>query len=425
MNANYVDPYQGNILVEGLGPILSPTEASKGLLYLPPLPGNLQQVPFHIRLHLLMNVRDLHIPSIEGGRLQTTVDLMLRQGYRYRDPATANTWRVISGDSTAVTNVAAPLQSLAPCAAVAGLSGSGKTVAVLRSMSLNPSQIIVHEKFPHMVSGLEQVVWLSTNVPSSGRAVDLAANLMMSWDHATRGSRFTLALNRPRRNSFGLQMLDEWRQVASSHFLGILHLDEIQNFFSIPSLKKRAAKSKGGLELSIVEDSCLKWILNLTNTGGIPLLLTGTPDGVGALSKRMSAAQRAFGWGYHKFMHFDDANHRGFKETFFPALFRYQYVSKKIEDSTAFRELLIRLTGGLPRNIIALWIAAHRVAFDRRADELRIEDFKKASETYLAPLGPAIAALLSRDPVRMAMYEDLMPRDEDFWETFWSSVAVM
>jgi hypothetical protein len=35
-----------------------------------------------------------------------------------------------------------------------------------------------------------------------------------------------------------MRMLNEWLQVASIHFLGVLHLDEIQNFFRIQSLNR-------------------------------------------------------------------------------------------------------------------------------------------------------------------------------------------
>jgi hypothetical protein len=125
----------------------------------------------------------------------------------------------------------------------------------------------------------------------------------------------------------------------------------------------------------------------------------------------------------HPFPHFQSANEPRFRDIFFLHLCEYQYVSKPLPATDGFRELIIELTGGLPRIIIALWIAAHRVAFERVDDDLRFEDFRKAASTYLSPLGPAIAALLSNDPKRMLRYEDLMPRDDGYWAIFWSSVT--
>ncbi len=412
------DPYKGNMLTRGLGPILSREEALAALLHLPPLPGDLKGMPVHIRLHYLMILRDLHVPALEGARLQSTMDLMVRQGYRYRDPLFAETWRLVGGEAGARKPPRAPSSA----AIAVGYSGTGKTEAVLRGLSTYPQQVIFHEKFPQMASGLSQVVWLSTDVPASGRTADMAANLMIAWDNVMKGNRFTASLAKNRRD--GGQMLDEWRQVASSHFLGLLHLDEVQNFFKIQSLERRNKRKneEGGLELSIVEDACLKGILNFTNIWQMPLLLSGTPDGIGALTKRMSTTQRLVTAGYHPLAHFEKALDHRFRHVFFPRLCEYQYVKKKLPLDDAFAELIILLTGGIPRIIIALWIAAHRVAFERSTDDLRFDDFKKAAATYLAPVAPAIAALLSNDPNRMAKFEDLMPRDDGFWAIFWNSM---
>jgi hypothetical protein len=290
------DPYNGNRLTQGLGPILSRAETLKALLQLPPKPSNLKNMPAHIRLHYLMSLRDLHIPSLEGARLQATIDLMLRQGYRYRDPDFADTWRMVGAEPGAYKLPRAP----ASAALAVGYSGTGKTEAVLRNFNIYPSQVIHHKSFPQMANGLAQVIWLSTDVPATGRLEDLAANLMMSWDCATNGTRFAASLAKNRRD--GIQMLDEWRQVASSHFLGLLHLDEIQNLFKIQSLERRI-KSKNteeeGRELRIIEDASLKSILNFTNLWQIPLLLSGTPDAVGALTKRLATTQRFVTAGYH------------------------------------------------------------------------------------------------------------------------------
>jgi hypothetical protein len=51
-----------------------------------------------------------------------------------------------------------------------------------------------------------------------------------------------------------------------------------------------------------------------------------------------------------------------------------------------------------------------------------LDDFKKAALTWLAPLAPAVQALRSGDPAKMARYEDLVVRDTAFWSNFWKSV---
>jgi hypothetical protein len=422
------DPYAGNILTQGLGPILSPQEMLSQLTFLPPIPGDMRNVPRHIRMHLLMTLRDFHFPSLEGRRLAESIDLMIRPSYRYRDPATAQTWRLISGEPIAHKTPRAP----ATAAVAVGHSGSGKTEAILRALDCYPSQVIEHESFPNIVGKHLQVVWQSVDVHASGRSVDLAANLMRSWDltmnryRPGQPERFAASLAKDRRD--GQKMLDEWRQVASSYFLGLLHLDEVQNFFKLQSLetrRKRRNSNSEAMELSIVEDQSLKWVLTLTNTWQIPLLISGTPDGVGALTQRLSNIQRFVTSGYHPFPLYESASDPNFYGGFFQQLVKYQFVLKRLPATLDFAELIIELTAGVPRLIIALWIAAHRVAFERKDDDFRFEDFKRAAGTYLAAVKPAVTALRSKDPKLMARYEDLVPRDDGYWATFWSSVSII
>lgn len=415
----FEDPYNGNPLTAGLGPLISPTTALTQLTSIPRPPKDVASMPKHVRLHHLMRLCDLHVPSAEEGRLSQTIDLMLRQGYRYRDPRDARSWRLISGERSWE---AAPL-SPASAAVVVGHSGVGKTQSIRRSLAAYPSQLIVHPIFPKMVGEHTQVVWQSIDVPPGGRSVDLGAALMISWDHSTGGERFKASLSRPRRD--GSQMLDEWRQVAVSHHLGILHLDEVQNFFKLAALKKRA--KRGGdpdsPELSIVEDLCLKWLLVLINTWQTPALFSGTPDGVGALTRRFSNAQRFSTSGYHRFDRFEDARDKGFRQGILAQLVAHQYVQQKLPMSDDLATLVIDLTAGIPRIMIALWIAAHRVAFSRKEDALSLSDLQVAAATYLAPVKQAVAALNSNSPQLMARYEDLVPRDDAFWGKFWTSMA--
>lgn len=413
------DPYSGNPLTEGLGPLVSMAAALARLNCIPRPPRDVGSMPKHVRLHHLMWLQDLHIPSAEEGRLSITIDLMLRQGYRYRDPRDARSWRLISGERSSAISQFSP----ASAAVVVGHSGVGKTQSIRRSLAAYPNQLIVHPSFPQMVGEHSQVVWQSIDVPPGGRAADLGAALMTAWDCSTGWDRFKEALKRSRRD--GSQMLDEWRQVALAHHLGLLHLDEVQNFFKLAALKRRINHrgDPASPELSIVEDLCLKWLLVLMNTWQIPLLISGTPDGVGALTRRFSNAQRFATSGYHVFERFEDPGKKEFRDGILSQLVAHQYVQKKLPMSDGLAVLMIELTAGIPRIMVALWIAAHRVAFARKEDSLTLSDLQKAADTYLAPVKQAVSALNSNSPKLMARYEDLIPRDDAFWGKFWTSMA--
>lgn len=423
------DPYSGNILVQPLGPILDRSEATRRLSYFPPIPLNIGETPKHVRMHYVVRLRDFHVPSLEGVRVQQTLDLMLRDSYRYRDPLVPKAWSIIGGDAIYHKTPRAP----AMASVIVGHSGTGKSEAILRSLGSYPEQIIVHDSFPRLVGKHYQLVFQSIDVPPSGRISDLAANLMVDFDAAMRKhlpdweDRFSTSLARTRRD--GQKMFSEWQQVAQSHLLGLLHLDEVQNFFKLPTLKKRRTKSAqpSELQLSIVEDQCLKSILTLTNTAQIPVVLSGTPDGVGALMKRLANTQRFVSGGYHPFPNFEEPTDKLFFDEdgggFLFMLGKYQFVEKPLAITPEVARLIIELTGGIHRLIIALWVAAHRIAFERQEDDLRIDDFKRAAATYLAPLAPAITALRSKDPKQVSYYEDLVRRDDNYWSMFWSSMA--
>lgn len=414
------DPYAGNVLIQGLGEILSPKDTLAALIYLPPRPHAMDGVPRHVRLHQLMDVRDLHIPSLIERQLQQTVGLMVRQGYKYRDPRLSTTWAAISGESQR----RGILLPQATAASVEGLSGVGKTQACLRCLHGFPRQVIAHESFPRMEGGLQQPVWLSVEVPPSGKAGDLARALMEAWRHATGSNRFDSWLSKE-KISDGMRALDEWRQVAVAHFLGMLHLDEVQNLFKLGSLKQRTDRKRAGdsTALSIVEDQVLRWLLYLTNSGQIPLLVSGTPDGIGALTKRLSTLERLNTVGYHPFEPIHLTTGKALESGLLGFLAGYQYVRQPIAMDDKLARLIIDLTGGVQRIVVALWVAAHRVAFERSQDDLRMEDFTKAASTWLAPLAPAIAALQTKDPMKMSRYEDLVLRDTAFWATFWRNTT--
>lgn len=420
-NYPQLNPYTGNILIDQLREIPDRRRALQSLICRPEKPAQMEGVPKHIRLHQLFDVRDLHIPPLIEGQLLQSIDLMVRRGYKYRDPKIAKTWATISGETQ--QSVAQIPQAFA--AAVEGISGVGKTQACLRCLNYFEQQTIEHSTFPRMVGAHQQVVRLSVEVPASGKASDLARSLMQAWQDATGSQRFAMWLNKDRIQD-GMKALDEWRQVAVSHFLGILHLDEVQNLFKLKSLKQRTNRQgrTEAPELSIVEDQVLRWLLYLTNSGQIPLLVSGTPDGIGGLTKRLSTLQRLNTVGYHPFEPFSDPLASEFRKTFLPQLGQYQYVQNPLAVDDNLGKLIVDLTGGIHRVVIALWVAAHRVAFERRDDSLRLDDFVEAANTWLAPLAPAISAIRSKDAKKMSAYEDLVPRDTGFWSKFWQGQSV-
>ncbi|MBA4284718.1 MAG: transposase [Xanthomonadaceae bacterium] len=422
-----------NILIRPLGPALEKIDAMKRMTYLPPLPKDIQDLSQIERLHRVFSIRDLHIPMEEEAKLQQTIDMLIRQSLSKRDPTLALTWREMLADSDSPSGMqeasvcqARPISN-AMAAVVSGIAGCGKTEGVRRSLLCLPGQVIRHHQFPNLVDGNYQVVWVSIDAPGSGRAEDLAEALMVELDDVMSAAiegytpRFSDTLARSRRD--GSKMLAEWRRVAQSHFLALLHIDEVQNLFKLATIKIRSKKNAkaSDLKLTIAEDSTLKWILTLINRWGISVIFSGTPDGIGALTTRLSTGQRLSVGGYHAIHPFAGPDDLAYRQ-FIDVLARYQWMVGRLPPNELY-EPIFRLTAGVRRLIIALWVAAHRVALSRTGDELRVSDFEYAASTFLAPAKTGIEALLSRSPSQFGRFVDLRV-DEVFWSTFWSEMGL-
>jgi hypothetical protein len=402
-----VDEYFGNRLIAACGPLPDERDLVKRLTCLPPMPRNLAATPNHVKLHQLGTLSALHIPTQEGIKLATSIDYALRQSYVHRRPEAPETWRYIYGSNAPIRDsFSRPLMVSA-----FGLSGTGKSRAIERCLSLY-DQVVVHENFPFMAGPFKQVVWLKVDVPGSGRATDLAEQLMVGLDAALGTMHFENDLRRSRRA--GSPMLRAWLQKASSHFLGVLVLDEVQNLFKLPTKRTRqkAAANRDREPLRIIDDETIKFILTLANTSRIAIVAAGTPDGMSAFSSRFSTAQRMTTGGFHKLLPIDGPFDKYYENYLFPALCRYQWFEETLPASAELRQLLFQKSAGIQRILILLWFYAHRCAFERAGRSLSVGDIDQALQTYLAPIVPAVNSLMSNDPNRISAYEDMMSKLE-------------
>lgn len=190
-------------------------------------------------------------------------------------------------------------------------------------------------------------------------------------------------------------------------------MDEASNFFKLLSLKERRSR-KNPLQRSnrIADDEVLKFIIDLNNTHRIPLILIGTPEGIGMLENRMATISRSITGGYYELQRTFDPDDIYYKTYMFPILWEYQL---GIPDSTKkdeFRRELLALTAGVPRIYINLWCHAQKCMIERDGKTLMVEDLRTAMDRYMAPLKPAIKAIQSGSASMMALYEDMLAQGQ-------------
>lgn len=402
------DLYSNNILISRLPPIPSRLEIMQNQTRIAEIPKNFLEMENIVRLHYLMDLMtDFNIPSAESLRLSTSIDLMIRKRYQTQNPNSPTTWQYLYNSEL---NPKASIGPSCNSASLSGHAGVGKTSAVLHGLNYYP-QIIKHDNFPNILGSHHQMVWQSIEVPGSGKLIDFVSQLRYQWD-ATCCT--FLPEYKPRflsdkviKTSNSFEMFQEWTQVAKSHFLGILHIDEVQNFFDIAALKKRQSeRNMSNIQMRVIEDKLLRNILALINTG-LPILFSGTPDGIAALSTRFSTAQRISQFGHHELHRFESENDEEYL-VFIRQLMKYQFVSKPITDLEQLAKLLLQLTAGIKRLIISLWIGAHRVVYEEDKDALTFNHFKVAENRQFKLARPAVRALLSGDTTQIRNHIDLI-----------------
>lgn len=383
----------GNILLGVCGAPRSSAQLAKTLSHLPARASIEGLQPFE-RLHMVSSVRDLHMPSPTGIAVARQIDLMLREGYRHREPNRATSWQSIYALSSPAAMGQPMGGSPCPAAAVAasaiGVSGVGKTSAIERALSLYP-QCVEHARFPHMAGKHQQLVWLKAEVPESGKAVDLARSLALATD-AALGTRYFME-DAFLRNARGSVLLSLWLRRVVAHFPGIIVLDEIQNLFKIATLSQRTGGRKAGArpQLRIVDDEALKFILTLINVARIPILVSGTPDAMAIFETRMSTSQRLTIEGLIRFNHAASPNDDYFKEILLPTLLRYQWLDQKVQNTPALLQTMHRYTAGLPRLCVNIWVQAQRLALEKNAKVLEIRHLDQVAATTMAAMSIDLA----------------------------------
>jgi len=146
-----IEEYDSNILISALPRVLEDKEVMKNLLKKVNITDAERALPPNYRSHSISKLDAFFQPFDFHLDYAKKIDLMLRHGYKsrnplYKDKATKNPYLNSHADSVLLT----------------GPSGIGKTKTTLEILSFY-DQVIVHEK-----ENLTQVVWLKIECPSNG-----------------------------------------------------------------------------------------------------------------------------------------------------------------------------------------------------------------------------------------------------------------
>ena len=388
--------YQGNPLIEALPPLnsfLNDSSALKGSLRCTIEDIHLNGVE---RAHCICRIiDDFFQPLSQHIQLHERLSLMIRGGYVGRNPETGD-WakhiqngyeRVISGDLKAIkfTDVNSTAQSMT----LIGCSGNGKTTAMKQLLSLYP-QVIYHPD-----RNFEQVVYLKIDCSHDGSLKELCLNFFRAMDRALGTTNYQKQYSTSKRPSIET-LLAAMAQVANSHAVGVLIIDEIQHL---------SRSRSGGSE------KMLNFFVTLVNTIGLPVILVGTPRAREIFEADMRSARRGSGLGA---IFWDPVEEGRDWTALTDKLWSLQWLQKRDEVlSDELRALWYDLSQGVLDIVVKLFVLCQLRAIATRVERITPKLMQQVYQDELKPVHPMLAALRSGDVEEMIKFSDLKLSDTD------------
>src|SRR5690625_4454912 len=395
-----VQAYQGNPLIEAL-PLLQESVESAVLLKSPFKLGKSDlQSSRVVRAHTVCRIPDDYFqPTKLHVALSERISVMIRGGYVGRNPKTGD-WqkhlqngyeRVQKGELGAFRFEEA--KSTAQSMSLIGCSGSGKTTSLQRILATYP-QVIYHPEL-----NLEQVVYLKVDCSHNGSLKEICLNFFRALDRAL-GSNYERRYGLKRH---GIEtMLALMAQIANTHALGLLVIDEIQHL--------SRSRSGGSQEM-------LNFFVTMVNIIGVPVMLIGTPKAREIFEADLRSARRGAGFGAI-FWDPIQQTQRGKPNqewiAFTDNLWQLQLLQRKdLVLSDEIREVWYELSQGILDIVVKLFVLAQLRALALGSERITSGLLRAVYNEELKPVHPMLEALRSGSPEKIARYSDLVVPEID------------
>lgn len=381
-----ISEYQGNPLIEALPPINTVRDTVKQLLKSPPLPDEESEVEISIKLHFLNRISKVLQPVTQHLELEQAISSLIRSGYEGRNPFSTFTIEHLH----TIGHVNKPrFASTANSFCVFGLSGMGKTTAILSVLEMYP-RTILHTEYKDRLFPQTQVVWIKVDCPFDGSVKSLCLSFLRAMSEAL--SDYDILKGTSHLGTS--QLLIKMSQLANTYYLGVLVIDEIQTLN-----KARTGKQ-----------AVLDFVVNLINDFGIPVVMLGNNSALKLMTETLRNARRVCGSGMLSFERFTEQDPEW--NRLIERLWKYQWTENKTALTPELRSKIYYLTQGIPDFLSKLLILTQRNLITEGRSAITAEVLEKVSNTRLLPLKPALTALRDGSTRSIECFEDLLPSDE-------------
>lgn len=398
----------GNPFVEALPALLSQQELLRKLAYMPRVADEERSAPPEYRLTRVGELTKACIPLPRVIDLAQSMHKLLFDGYRNRRPYTPQDREAVQRLYEAQqVGGSANLHTMQPTGQLSmsliGTPGSGKSFILKRVANLFPPVIY------HQTLGKWQIPFLFIEMPYDGASVyTLASQIFLALERLMPASGFQATyLDSKRLNAERLCM--KALNVAYEMGVGMIVVDEAQNQRHIGN--ELARPTAATIAAKRGESSLRKLLVTASNTGNMPLMLTGTMELNPTVSERASLARRKVGNGSAVWKPLERECREGAPgsefDIFMRALFQSQWLGEPAVYDESWSSLFFEHTQGIPDFMVKLFQSAQVRAIRGGSHSLTQAHVLTAFEEEFLAAKPTLNGLEHRDHASLLSLTDI------------------
>ena len=370
--------YSGNPFIEALPPIMTVVDAIGQLTVTPDYNEAERDMDVHWRFHAVRRLLWYFQPLYTHIDIEQRISCSIRQGYLGRNPIfSRNAHHFVKPTALGFT--------------IIGVSGVGKTTGVERVLSLYP-QCITHMQYEGRPFYVKQITWLKLDCPFDGSIKGLCISFFNEVDKilgSTYSPKFYAG-----KNTVDM-MLPKMAQIAETHGVGMLIIDEIQHLSQ--------AKSGGS-------EKMLNFFVTLVNTIGIPVILIGTTKALPILQSEFRQARRGSGQGD---LIWDRMKNDESWDILLGTMWKYQWTRKKAPLTDTLKNLLYDESQGIIDIAVKLYLMAQVKAITDETELVTPAIIREVAAEKLRLVKPMLDALRSGNMKKIMQFGDIRPLDID------------
>ncbi len=267
----------GNPLIEALPPIATDEEILSRLKYFPNVTEGERFLPSEIRKHIVARAEMLVVPSPEYIELYRMIEGALLKSYAQKNPfspTTTHYLHYLNPSDTDIQPLTGRFNPKGTAMTLVGPSGVGKTHMLQSVLNAFP-QVIMHREYEGKKLNLNQLVWVTVDCPSDGSLPSFLKNALNAIDEVIGSDLYDDA--RKKKDTKG-DLLVKFERTVRNDFIGVFAIEEMSNL-DIPKKNNNI-------------NPLLKFLLNLINSSGVPLLFSGNEELLELFTKTFRVARR-------------------------------------------------------------------------------------------------------------------------------------